>query len=143
MRAVGKKDKLSFGISGNPSPMTNARFELAGQRFHTRKGDALGSGVHVEGELGATLLQGSPLWQVRLSGSADQNHLAENLPPGLAGTVLSSFSTVESLIPKRFSTLGTGSTLRFGKSEGPERGSNGFIDVWAGRQWPAKEIAYS
>lgn len=143
MRAVGKKDKLSFGISGNPSPMTNARFELAGQRFHTRKGEALGRGLHVEGEVGATLIQGSPFWQVRVSGGADHNHLAENLPPGLAGTVLSTFSTVESLIPKRFSTLGTGSTLRFGKSDGPERGSNGFVDIWVGRQWPAKEIAYS
>lgn len=143
MRAVGKKDKLSVGLSGNPSPTTNARFELAGQRFQTRQGDALGSGLHLESEIGATLLQGSPIWQVRLSGSADRNRLAANLPSSLVGAALSPFSTVESLIPKRFSTVGTGSTIRFGQFDRPSRGANGFIDVWVGRQWPSNEAAYS
>jgi tetratricopeptide (TPR) repeat protein len=143
MRAVGKKDKLSFGLSGNPSLMTNARVELASQRFQTRKGDALGRGIHLEGEIGAVVLQGSPTWQVRLSGSADRNQLADSLPPDMVGTVLPPFSTVESLIPKRFSTLGAGSTLRIGQADGPGRGANGFVDVWVGRQWPANELAYS
>lgn len=143
MRAVGKKDKLSLGFSGNPSPMTNARLELASQRFETRKGDALGRGLHVEGELGALVLQASPSWHVRLSGSADRNRLAASLPSELVGTVLPAFSTVESLIPKRFSTLGVGSTLRIGQSDGPARTVNGFVDVWVGRQWPSSEVAYS
>lgn len=139
LRAVGMKDKLSFGLSGKPSPMTYARVELASQRFHTRKGDALGHGWHGEGELGATLRQGSPVWQVRLSGGADRNRLAASLPAELLGTTLSPFSTVESLIPRRFSTLGVGSTLRIGQA----RSVNGFIDVWVGRQWPSRELAYS
>ncbi|MDP3708512.1 MAG: tetratricopeptide repeat protein [Polaromonas sp.] len=143
MRAVGKKDKLSFGLSGNPSSMTNARVEFASQRYQTRKGDALGRGTHLEGEIGAVVLQGSPTWHVRLSGSADRNQLAASLPPDLVGTVLSPFSTVESLISKRFSTLGAGSTLRIGQADGPGRGANGFVDVWVGRQWPANELAYS
>jgi len=137
------KDKLSFGLSGNPSPVTYARLELASQRFHTRKGESLGQGLHVDGELGATLHQGSPTWQVRLSGGADRNRLAAGLPADLLATVLSPFSTVESLIPKRFSTLGVGSTLRLGQAGGPVRRMNGFIDVWVGRQWPSKELAYS
>lgn len=143
IRAVGMKDKLSFGLSGNPSPATYARVELAGQHFHTRKGEALGQGLHVDGELGTTLLQGSPTWQVRLSGGADRNRLAASLPAELLVTVLSPFSTVESLIPKRFSTLGVGSTLRIGQATGPSRSMNGVIDVWVGRQWPSKELAYS
>lgn len=143
IRALGKKDKLLFGLSGNPSPRTNARVEVAAQRFQTRSGDTLGKGIHVEGEIGAVALQGSPNLQVRLSGSADRNQLAASLPPGLAGTVLSPFATVESLIPKRFSTLGAGSTLRIGQSYGPDRGANGFFDVWVGRQWPSRERAYS
>jgi tetratricopeptide (TPR) repeat protein len=143
IRAVGKKDKLSFGLSGNPSLTTNARLEFASQRFETRNGDALGRGFHVEGELGALVLPASPIWHVRLSGSADRNRLAESLPPDLVGTVLSPFSTVESLIPRRFSTLGVGSTLRIGQVDGPARSANGYVDVWIGRQWPSKELAYS
>lgn len=143
VRAVGKKDKLLFGLSGNPSPRTNARVEVAGQRFQTRSGDYLGKGLHVEGEFGGVVMQGSPTLQVRLSGSADRNRLAASLPPGLAGTVLSQFSTVESLIPRRFSTLGAGSTLLIGQAYGPDRGANGLVDVWVGRQWPSRERAYS
>lgn len=143
IRAVGMKDKLSFGLSGNLSPASYARVEFAGQHFHTRKGEALGQGVHVDGELGATLLQGSRTWQVRMSGGADRNRLATSLPAELLATALSPFSTVESLIPKRFSTLGVGSTLRIGQAGGPARSMNGFIDVWVGRQWPSRELAYS
>ena len=143
MRAVGKKDKLTLGLSGQPSAMTYARLDVARQHFETRQGGALGRGLHVEGEVGIVLRQGPPTWQVRLSGSADRNDLEAQLPPGLAGTVLSPFATVESLLSKRFRTLGAGATLRFGSADGPGRGLNGFVDAWRGRQWPASEQAYS
>ena len=143
MRAVGKKEKLSLGLSGNPSPMTNARVEVASQYYQTRSGDVLGRGVRFEGEVGAVLLQGPKTWQVRLSGSADRNELAASLPSDFVGMGLSRFSTVESLIAESFRTLGAGTTLRIGSADGPVRGANGFVDVWCGRQWPANELAYS
>lgn len=143
MRALGRKDKLSFGISGQPAASTYARLEVAAQRFQTRQGDALGHGWRLEGELGAVLRQGTPSWHVRLSGSTDRNQLRNSLPPYLLGTSLSPFSTVESLISRRFSTLGVGSTLRIGAVDATEREPHGFVDVWLGRQWPANELAYS
>lgn len=141
MRVLGRKSRLSFGLSGHPSPLTHARVEIAAQRFETRQGDALGQGLRLEGELGAVLRQAAPHWQVRLSGSVDRNQLQASLPASLSGTGLSPFATVESLLAPRFSTIGVGSTLRFGTPDG--RALHGFADVWLGRQWPANEIAYS
>jgi hypothetical protein len=43
----------------------------------------------------------------------------------------------------RFSTLGVGSTLRFGQTQGSERRAFGLVDGWVGKQWPANERAYS
>lgn len=143
MRALGRKSRLSVGLSGQPSALTYARVEIAAQRFETRQGDALGHGLRLEGEAGAVLRQASPRWQVRLSGSVDRNQLEASLPASLSGTGLSPFATVESLLAPRFSTLGVGSTLRFGAAQGLGRESHGFVDVWLGRQWPANEIAYS
>jgi tetratricopeptide (TPR) repeat protein len=143
MRALGRKHRLSVGLSVQPSPSTYARLEMAAQRFQTREGDALGRGFRLEGEWGAVLRQGSPIWQVRLSGSTDRNQLEGSLPSSLVGTSLSPFSTVESLLSRRFSTLGVGSTLRVGQADGADRAPHGFVDVWAGRQWPANELAYS
>lgn len=143
MRALGRKHKLSVGLSVQPSASTYARLELAAQRFQTREGDALGGGFRLEGEWGAVLLQGSPGWQVRVSGSTDRNQLEGSLPSPLLGTSLSPFSTVESLLSRRFSTLGVGSTLRVGQADGADRALYGFVDVWLGRQWPANELAYS
>lgn len=143
MRALGRKDRLSFALSGNPSPATHARVEWAIQRFQTREGASLGRGLRLEGEIGAELKTGSPSWHVRLSGSADRNRLAGSLPASLVGTSLSPFATVESLLSPRFSTLGVGSTLRLGQVDGAEREPHGFVDFWLGRQWPASELAYS
>jgi hypothetical protein len=78
-----------------------------------------------------------------LSGSTDRNQLEGSLPSYLVGTSLSPFSTVESLLSRRFSTLGVGSTLRVGQADGADRAPHGFVDVWVGRQWPANELAYS
>lgn len=143
MRALGRKDRLSFALSGNPSSTTHARVEWAIQRFQTRQGASLGRGLRLEGEIGAELMAGSPSWHVRLSGSADRNQLAGALPASLVGTSLSPFATVESLLSPRFSTLGVGSTLRLGQVDGADREPHGFVDVWLGRQWPASELAYS
>ncbi|MDP2263721.1 MAG: tetratricopeptide repeat protein [Hydrogenophaga sp.] len=143
MRALGRKDRLSFALSGNPSSTTHARVEWAMQRFQTREGASLGRGLRLEGEIGAELVAGSPSWHVRLSGSADRNRLAGGLPASLVGTSLSPFATVESLLSPRFSTLGVGSTLRLGQMDGAEREPHGFVDFWLGRQWPASELAYS
>ena len=69
--------------------------------------------------------------------------MSESLPASLVGPVLSSSQTVESILSRRFSTLGVGTTLKFGQFEGAERRPRGQIDAWAGRQWPANDIAYS
>jgi polysaccharide biosynthesis protein PelB len=143
LRAIGSKDKVSVGLGGNLTDLAYARVELAGQHFRTRNGDALGRGYRVEGEIGTTLFKSGPTWQVRVSGSREKNQLADQLPAYLVGRVVSSSQTVESILSRRFSTLGVGTTVRFGQSEGAERRLQGQIDGWVGRQWPASDIAYS
>ena len=143
LRAIGSKDKVAVGLGGYLTDLTYARAELAGQHFNTRNGDALGRGYRVEGEIGTDLLRSSPTWQVRVSGSWEKNQLADRLPAYLVGAVLPSSQTVENILSRRFSTLGAGTTLRFGQSEGVERRVHGQIDGWVGRQWPANDIAYS
>jgi polysaccharide biosynthesis protein PelB len=143
LRVIGSKDKVAVGLGGKLTDLTYARVELADQHFSTRNGEALGRGYWVEGEIGTTLSKGSPTWQVRVSGSSEKNQLVDRLPVNLLGSVLSPSQTVESVLSRRFSTLGLGTTLRFGQSEAVERRLHGQIDGWVGRQWPANDIAYS
>lgn len=143
LRVIGSKDKVSVGLGGNLTDLTYARVELAKQHFNTRNGDALGRGYRAEGEIGAKIFKSIPTWQVRISGSSEKNQLADRLPANLIGLVLSPSQTIESVLSARFSTLGVGTTVRFGESEGREQRAYGLIDGWVGRQWPANDIAYS
>jgi polysaccharide biosynthesis protein PelB len=143
LRAIGSKDKVAVGLGGNLTVLTYARVELADQHFRTRNGDALGRGYRVEGEIGTTLFKGSPTWQVRVSGSSEKNQLEDRLPANLLGSVLPPSQTVEGVLSRRFSTLGLGSTLKFGQPDGTGSRLHGQIDGWVGRQWPANDIAYS
>jgi tetratricopeptide (TPR) repeat protein len=142
LRAIGSKDKVSVGLSGNLTDLTYARAEVARQNFNTRKGDALGHGYRVEGEIGTTMFKSIPAWQMRVSGSSEKNQLVDRLPAYLTGQALPASQTVESVLSPRFSTLGLGSTLRFGQPDG-ERRVSGLVDGWFGRQWPANDRAYS
>ncbi len=143
LRVIGSKDKISAALSGNLTDLTFARVELAGQHYKTRNGDALGHGYRVEGEIGTTVFKSSPAWQMRISGSSEENQLADRLPAYLLGTVLPSSQIIENVVASRFSTLGVGTTLRFGQAEGMARSTHGLVDGWVGRQWPASELAYS
>ncbi|MEO5659256.1 MAG: tetratricopeptide repeat protein [Polaromonas sp.] len=143
LRAIGSKDKVALGLSGNPTDLTYARLELAGQRFNTRTGDRLGKGYRLEGEIGATLSRNTPTLEMRLSGSSERNRLADRLPASLTSSVLSPSQSVESVLPPRFSTLGVGATYRYGPTDGVEHRPQGVLDGWVGRQWPANELAYS
>lgn len=143
LRVIGSKNKVSVALGGNLTDAAYARVELAKQHFNTRNGDALGRGYRAEGEIGTTVSSRIPAWLVRISGSSEKNQLRDSLPASLAGSMLSSSQTVENILSRRFSTLGVGTTLKFGQSEGAERRPRGQIDAWAGRQWPANDIAYS
>ncbi len=139
LRAFGSKDKAALSLSASPSEATYARMELAGQRFNTRSGDTLGNGWRLEGEAGVTLLKSNPAWRLRLSGSTEENRLADQLPPALAASLQLPPSSVQSVLSPRFSTLGVGATYRYGQPGGAQ----GTLDGWVGRQWPANERAYS
>ena len=143
LRAIGSKDKVSLGVSGNLTDLTYARAEIARQNFNTRNGDALGHGYRVEGEMGTTVVKSIPAWQMRISGSSERNRVTDRLPAYLIGPVLPAFQTIEGVLATRFSTLGIGATLRFGQPEGRERRVHGLIDGWVGKQWPASDRAYS
>lgn len=146
LRAFGSKDKVSIGLSGKPGAATYARMALAGQRFQTRSGDALGHGYRLEGEFGGMPFKLAPNWQLRLSGSTEKNRLADRLPPALATALQLPPSALESVLASRFSTLGVGATYRYGsapEAPGAPRRVQGVVDGWVGRQWPANELAYS
>jgi tetratricopeptide (TPR) repeat protein len=143
LRAIGSKDKVAVGLNGSLSESVYARAELAGQRFNTRKGEKLGQGARLEGEIGTQLSGGSPAWQLRLSGSTERNRLVDSLPASLQPLAASPAQAVEGILSSRFSTLGIGATLRTGQGEGMERRLQGVVDGWVGRQWPANEQAYS
>lgn len=143
LRAFGSKDKVGVGLSGKPTEATYGRLELAGQRFNTRTGDKLGDGWRLEGEFGGAPFKNAPAWQLRLSGSTEKNQLAERLPLSLGASLGLPLASVESVLSPRFSTLGVGATYRYGLPEGTRRGVQGVVDGWAGRQWPANELAYS
>ena len=143
LRAVGMKDKLAFTLSGKLGEPSYGRIELASQRFSTRQGAALGRGERVEFELGTRPLASVPAWQVRVSGSAERNRLEPTLPPALVGSVLSPMLSVDSIVARRFSTLGVGTTLRWGEHDPIKRQINGVLDAWVGKQWPANEQAYN
>lgn len=143
LRAIGSKDKVSVGLGGSFTDQTYGRLELAAQHFNTRQGDSLGRGHRLEGELGTAVSNRWPGWQARISGSTEKNQIAGSLPAYLLGPVLPVAQTVEGVLSPRFSTLGIGTTLRFGPPEGGERRAHGLIDGWVGKQWPANERAYS
>lgn len=143
LRAIGAKDKLAVGVSVNLTDSEYARVELAGQHFHTRSGATLGSGYRVEGELGSTIFKKIPIWQVRLSGSLEKNRLTDRLPAELLGSALAPSASVDSVLSRRFSTLGVGTTIGFGHKDGLERSPYGLIDAWVGRQWPGNDFAYN
>jgi predicted Zn-dependent protease len=143
LRAFGSKDKVAIGLSGKPSEASYARVELAGQRFNTRSGDKLGEGYRIEGEFGGTPFKSAPAWQMRVSGSSEKNRLVDRLPPSLAASLQLPPTAVENVLSPRFSTLGVGATYRYGAPEGAQRRTQGVVDGWVGRQWPANEFAYS
>ena len=143
LRVIASKDKVSAGLSANLTDTTYARVEFAKQHFKIRNGDSLGRGYRAEGEIGTTIFKNIPGWQVRISGSSEKNQLAAVLPASLSGPVLSPSQTIENVLAPRFSTLGAGTTVRFGESDIGRRRPYGLIDVWVGRQWPANVIAYS
>ena len=143
LRAIGSKDKVAVGLSGSLTEQTYARLELAAQHFNTRQGDSLGRGHRLEGEVGTAVANRWPQWKARISGSTEKNQIAGSLPAYLLGPVLPAAQAVENVLSPRFSTLGIGSTLRFGAPAGEERRAHGSADGWVGRQWPARERAYS
>ena len=143
LRAIGSKDKVAVGLSGSLTEQTYARLELAAQHFNTRQGDSLGRGHRLEGEVGTAVSGRWPQWKARISGSTEKNQIAGSLPAYLLGPVLPAAQAVENVLSPRFSTLGIGSTLRFGAPAGDERRAHGSVDGWVGRQWPASERAYS
>ncbi|MBS3911061.1 MAG: tetratricopeptide repeat protein [Hydrogenophaga sp.] len=143
LRAVGMKDKLAFTLSGKLGEPSYGRIELAAQRFSTRQGTPLGRGERVEFELGTRPAASLPGWNMRVSGSAERNRLEPALPAALVGSVLSPMLSVDSIVAKRFSTLGVGTTLRWGEHDPIKRQMHGLLDAWFGRQWPASEQAYN
>lgn len=143
LRAMGIKDRAAFSVNTQWGTGSYGRLELASHQFHTRQGAALGRGAKTEFELGTRVREQWPQWQMRVSGSAERNRLETSLPASIAGTTLSPDLAVDSIVARRFSTLGVGTTWRFGNSDPLQRQVHGYLDGWTGRQWPASERAYN
>jgi hypothetical protein len=143
LRLVGSQDKLVLGLNSALNQTLVGRLGVAAQQFTTRNGTSLGKGYQAEGALEKTLVQVSPTWRVRISGSTENNILADALPPELVGTVLLPPVRIDDIVPRNFSTLGAGATLQIGTKEGATRQTYGLLDVWVGQQWPASESAYA
>ncbi|MGH8854144.1 MAG: tetratricopeptide repeat protein [Telluria sp.] len=143
MRAFGKKDRLSAGLTRDFGESEYARVEVAGQRYRTRSDERLASGYRIEGELGKTLFKRDSLLQVRVSGSWEQNRLSPNLPTDLAARLLPGSVTVNEVAPERFGWLGVGGTLFFGDQQGAPGRLHGSVDATLGRQWPDQKFGTS
>lgn len=120
-------------------------FDIDGHRYLTRQGSTLGKGYKLQTILGSSLLTTDMQdWQIRLQGSWESNSLEQTLPSELIGLVGSSVAGVETLIAPKFSTLGLGTTFRYGASDqGVLRRPFVLADVWAGRVWPANALGYN
>lgn len=143
LRALGSKDKLSLNLYVNSSNARYGRIGLAAQRFETRQGDLLGKGYKIEGEVGDSPIANMRNWQVRIAGSFEENSLVDALPPALSGRELAAGTGIETILARRFSTLGIGSTYRFGDQDLSEKKTHGMVDGWVGQQWPIDELGYS
>lgn len=142
LRAIGTRDKLAAGVEMHLSDREFVRAELAAQRFSTRDGHTLGKGYRVDAELASALSRESPLWQVRLQGSFQKNSVEDSLPRGLARSVLPASTEVESVLARRYGSLGVGTTVRIGGAEEFSRRSFAQMNAWAGRVWPEDKAAY-
>lgn len=143
LRALGKKHRVAYSMNTRFGASAYGRVELASQRFETRQGTSLGRGARMEFEAGTRVLDKWEQWLVRVSGSAERNRLASSLPASIKGVDVSPLLAVDSVVASRFSTLGVGTTWRFGNSDPLARQIHGYLDGWTGRQWPADERAYN
>ena len=143
LRAVGSQDKLALVLRHASDDSWSGQVGAAWQSFRSRGGSLLGQGYRTEAALEKVLAREGPAWSVRVSGSSDNNQLADKLPPDLAGPVLPATQSLEDVVARNFSTMGVGTTLRLGGHEASSRQAYGLLDVWAGQQWPTHENAYA
>ncbi|MFI3185808.1 MAG: hypothetical protein QX198_07480 [Methylococcaceae bacterium] len=144
LRALGAKDKVSLGLTAKLNRQSFFQLDIDGHRYLTRQGSTLGGGYRINTILSYTLLQAMPTWQVRLQGSTEGNSLKDGLPPELRTSVPSPSATVDTIVSRDYSSMGIGTTLRYGLSE-LEIPREPFIlvDGWSGWAWPANELAYT
>lgn len=143
LRVIGSKDRLGGALTADLGNSRYARLDLASQRYATRRGERLGSGYRIEGEMGALLFRQGPSLQARVSGSWEQNRLAARLPAALGGVTLPDSASVADAIPARFGWAGAGATLAFGDQSAMPRRMYGSIDALVGKQWPDRSAAHS
>ncbi len=142
LRAIGMQDKLAFVLQHALSDSLTGSAGVAAQQFSERNGTVLGQGYRAEAALERPLSGAARAWTLRVSGSTDNNRLADRLPSDLIGTVLPVGQLIEDVVPRHFSTLGAGARLRVGEQDGPRK-AYGVFDVWAGQQWPVDTTAYT
>ncbi|RFO94862.1 hypothetical protein DIC66_21235 [Rhodoferax lacus] len=143
LRLVGSQDKVAWVLHHTASDSLVGHVGLAWQQFNSRSGVFLGQGYRTEAALEKTLSTTEPHWSVRLSGSSDNNRLADGLPSDVSGSLLPAGQTIRNVIASNFSTAGIGTTLNWGMSDGLLRSTSGMLDAWAGQQWPSNENAYA
>lgn len=145
LRALGRKDIVLLNLSTQLTQQTVINFDIDGHRYLTREGNTLGKGYKLQGILGNSLLStGVQEWQIRLQGSWESNDLEGTLPSELAGFFSAPVAEVETLITKRFGTMGAGTTLRYGPSDaGVLRRPFLLADAWVGWVWPNDVLGYN
>lgn len=143
LRALGSKDTVLLGLNGNPAIPVMWHVEADVHRYQSRKGSTLGEGYKLNLILGQEVLPENPLWQFRLQGSWEQNHLKDELPAELK-RFLSASSGVDTVVPPEYGTVGIGTTIRYGSSpQGFVKRPFLLVDLWAGGTWPANQVAYN
>lgn len=143
-RALGAKDKVSLSLVTKLTRQSFFQLDIDGHRYLTRQGSTLGGGYRINTILSYTLLTAMPTWQVRLQGSTEGNSLKDSLPSEIRTSVPSPLATVDTIVSRDYSSMGVGTTLRYGLSElEAPREPFILIDGWAGWAWPADELTYT
>ncbi|MCO6426843.1 tetratricopeptide repeat protein [Nitrosomonas communis] len=144
LRALGRKDIILFNVSTQLTRQTFMSLDIDAHRYLTRERSTLGKGYKLQGILANSLLTGIQDWQIRLQGTWESNDLAGTLPSELTGLFAAPVADVETLITKRFGTMGAGTTFRYGPSDqGVLRRPFFLADAWTGWVWPNNVLGYT
>lgn len=147
LRVLGTRDRLGASLSYVLSARDTVNLSANYAAFHSRRGRAsLGQGYVVESSFAHALILGpTEQLQIRAFANTEQNTLARRLPADVAAR-LPEGSTPSSLIPARYSFIGSGFTLSRGQpgSEYPTVASPRYaLDVDAGYVLPDKQFGVS